>query len=180
MNRLYAEMEAEGRALLRRSGVAEAEMRVRRTAEMRYVGQGHEVECAMPPGALAGGSLGAITAGFEAAYRALYSRTPMGVAIEALNWRVVVSGPVPELAMNAGADATDRAAQPTMVKGARKAYFPEAQGYVDTPVYDRYALRPGAVFAGPAIIEERESTTVVGPAARLRVDAALTIEIEPA
>jgi N-methylhydantoinase A len=52
------------------------------------------------------------------------------------------------------------------------------RGYVDTPVYDRYALAPGAAFAGPAIIEERESTTVIGPGARVNVDARLTLILE--
>ena len=47
-------------------------------------------------------------------------------------------------------------------------------------MYDRYALTPGMVFAGPAIIEERESTTVVGPGARIRVDAGRTLVAEPA
>jgi N-methylhydantoinase A len=64
-------------------------------------------------------------------------------------------------------------------KATRKAYFPEARGYVDTPVYDRYALTPGAAFAGPVIIEERESTTVVGPGARASVDSRLTLILDP-
>jgi N-methylhydantoinase A len=146
---------------------------------MRYVGQGHEVECEVPLGALSTASKAAITAGFEAAYRTLYRRTPLGVAIEALNWRVVVSGPVPELTMSTGADGAASASVP-MTKGTRRAYFPEAQGFVDTPVYDRYALRPGASLEGPAIIEERESTTVVGPGAHIRVDQALSLVLEPA
>src|SRR4030095_1043390 len=57
----FAEMEAEGRAVLRRSGVADADVRVRRTAEMRYVGQGHEVEGELPAGALTADALSAIT-----------------------------------------------------------------------------------------------------------------------
>ena len=65
-------------------------------------------------------------------------------------------------------------------KGRRPAYFPEAGGYVETPVYDRYGLQPGSAFAGPAIIEERESTTIVGPGARIRVDATRTLIAEPA
>jgi N-methylhydantoinase A/oxoprolinase/acetone carboxylase beta subunit len=47
-------------------------------------------------------------------------------------------------------------------------------------VYDRYALEPGAAFVGPAIVEERESTTIIGPAARVHVDAARTLVAEPA
>jgi N-methylhydantoinase A/oxoprolinase/acetone carboxylase beta subunit len=51
---------------------------------------------------------------------------------------------------------------------------------VETPVYDRYGLQPGAAFAGPAIIEERESTTIIGPGARVRVDASRGLVAEPA
>ena len=76
--------------------------RVRRTAEMRYLGQGHEVDVEIPAGPLGSGSLDAITAAFEAAYRALYSRTPQGVPLEALNWRAVVSGPRPDLTITGG------------------------------------------------------------------------------
>ena len=175
----FAEMEAEGRAVLRRSGVADADVRVRRTAEMRYVGQGHEVEGELPAGALTADALSAITAAFEAAYRALYSRTPLGVAIEALNWRLVVSGPAPALAMTGVPAPAAPDAPASAGKGTRPAYFPGA-GYVDTPVYDRYALRAGATFAGPAIVEERESTAVIGPDARISVDASLTLIAEPA
>jgi len=190
VNRLFVEMEAEGRAVLREAGIVETDMRFRRTAEMRYAGQGHEVEGPVPAGALGPASLDALTTGFEAAYRALYQRTPMGVAIEALNWRVVVSGPEPALSVSDSRAARDglpadggRAGAisgPPLIKKARKAYFPEAGGYVETPVYDRYALRPGAAFAGPAIIEERESTTIIGPGARVRVDASRGLVAEPA
>jgi N-methylhydantoinase A len=51
---------------------------------------------------------------------------------------------------------------------------------VQTPVYDRYALAPGARLIGPAIVEERESTMVVGPGAMVTVDAYRTLIAEPA
>jgi len=180
INRLYEEMEAEGRAVLRGASVAEDAVRIRRTAEMHYTGQGHDVEVELPAGMLAAASLGPITERFEDAYRALYSRVPLGVPIEALNFRVVVSGPLPDISVSgakpAPASTTVTAPVP---KGTRKAYFPEAGGYVDTPVYDRYTLTPGAAFVGPAIIEERESTTVAGPGARVHVDGRLTLILEP-
>ncbi len=202
VNRLFAEMEAEGRAVLREAGIADADMTFRRTAEMRYTGQGHEVEGPVPSGPLGPESLAALTSGFEDAYRALYHRTPMGVPIEALNWRLVVSGPEGRGGgTGGGAEAGARDFRSTISGGldmapalpqsadnrrgplpkhTRQAYFPEAEGYVETPVYDRYALAPGMVFAGPAIIEERESTTVIGPGARIRVDATRTLVAEPA
>src|SRR5206468_12410364 len=131
--------------ILRGADMPDGDVRIRRTAEMRYAGQGHEVEVELPLGALDDGSLAVITASFETAYCALYSRTPLGVPIEALNWRVVVSGPVPDISVSGprpGARAAD--SMKPAPKGTRKAYFPEAKGYVDTPVYDRYALTSGA------------------------------------
>jgi len=179
INGLFTEMEEEGRAVLRRAEVEATDITIRRTAEMRYTGQGHEVEVEVPAGTLSVASLATITANFEAAYRALYSRTPLGVPIEALNFRVVASGPVPEISVSGPKSGAPPARISLAPKSTRKAYFPEARGYVDTPVYDRYALPPGASFQGPAIIEERESTTVAGPGARLRVDDRLTLIMEP-
>ena len=174
LTRLFVEMEDEGRELLARAGVATGDARVSRIAEMRYVGQGHEVEAPMPAGRLSPASLPAITASFEEAYRALYHRLPQGVPIEALNWRVTVSGPPPRLAFGGGAGPRATA---DAVKASRRAWFAEAAGWIDTPVYDRYALGPGTTFAGPAIVEERESTAVIGPGASCRVDDGLTLVV---
>jgi len=175
LNGLFAEMEDEGRELLARAGVARDSVRVGRIAEMRYVGQGHEVEARMPAGRLSAASLPAITTAFEEAYRALYHRLPQGVPIEALNWRVTVSAPPPVLAFGGGAAGGSAG---TSVKTRRRAWFAEANGWVDTPVYDRYTLGPGTTFDGPAIVEERESTAIIGPGAHCRVDDGRTIVVE--
>jgi N-methylhydantoinase A len=100
------------------------------------------------------------------------------VPLEALNWRSVVSGPRPDLTISGGM-ASGAGAAPAPKKH-RRAYFPEARGYVETPVYDRYALLPGVRLAGPAIVEERESTTVIGPGAAITVDEHRTLIAGPA
>ena len=176
VNALLDAMEAEGRERLTRAGVPANAVVVSRVAEMRYLGQGHEVEAPLPAGRLSGGSVAMIAASFEAAYRALYHRLPQGVPIEALNWRVTVAGPAPLVRMRpeAGATAAGHAR-----KGTRRAWFAEADGYVDTAVYDRYALAPGAELRGPAIVEERESTAVIGPGGRCRIDEGLALVVEP-
>ena len=56
-----------------------------------------------------------------------------------------------------------------LLSGSRRVYFAEAEGYVDCPVYDRYRLFGGARIDGPAVVEERESTLVVGPGGRFEV-----------
>jgi len=63
-------------------------------------------------------------------------------------------------------------------KGSRRAYFPEHEDYMDTAVFDRYALKPGMQFAGPAIVEERESTLIIGMHGKARVDERLNVIVE--
>jgi N-methylhydantoinase A len=92
-----------------------------------------------------------------------------------MNWRVLCEGPRPELRLTALEGVT---AAGTARKGLRPVYFADAGGWIDTPVYDRYALGPGTTFAGPAIVEERESTAVIGPGASCRVDEGLTLVVQ--
>jgi N-methylhydantoinase A len=175
-NTLLAEMEAEGQALLEASGVAHAAISHRREADMRYVGQGHEIRVTLPAGALDAAHVSTLVTAFEALYRELYERLGPPVPIEILNWRVVSSGPRPDLKLyitaSAGGDAR------SALKGQRPAYFPETHGFIATPIYDRYRLAPGATFDGPAIVEERESTTIVGPRARCRIDEQWNLVVE--
>jgi N-methylhydantoinase A/oxoprolinase/acetone carboxylase beta subunit len=132
---------------------------------MRLYGQAHQIAVPIPNGPLSAERLAEIQAAFEQQYRQLYKRTTPGVAVEAISWRVVVSGPRPALSLRrAGAVGG------ATVKGERPAYFPETD-FTTTPVYDCYALTPGARFAGPAIVEERESTAIIGPGAEVEVDA---------
>ena len=161
---VYREMEGAARLVLERAGVPAEEVTVSRTADMRLYGQAHQISVPVPLGTLAEESDAALQESFETAYRALYGRTTPGVVVEAISWRATVSGPRPALALHRPART---AAEPR--KGEREVYFPET-GFTATTVYDRYALGPGVTIEGPAVIEERESTAVIGPGARVRVD----------
>jgi N-methylhydantoinase A len=174
-NKLLDEMAAEGRKILTGSGLSAREISYQRTADMRYVGQGHEVSVRLPDGDLTERHKTEITAGFEEIYRELYGRKGPDVPLEIINWRVVASGPRPELSFKLASETSTRS-DPR--KGTRRAYFPECGGFVDTAVYDRYALKPGMEFNGPAIVEERESTLIVGVRGRARVDERLNVILE--
>jgi N-methylhydantoinase A len=170
VNERFAEMEAEGRAILASAGVENKDMGIARSVDLRFVGQGHDVRIPVPAGALDPTTAQSLSVAFEAAYRRLYGRIPEGNAIEAINWRLVVSGPSPDLPLasflpdhGGGADRTAR-------KTERPVYLPEYRAMVPTPVYDRYALQPGDVITGPAIVEERESTVVIGGPATAILD----------
>src|SRR4029453_4834967 len=95
INGLLDEMEAEGQALLVASGVPAKQIAQRRAAEMRYVGQGHEVSVPLPAGRLGPEHAIELRAAFEAEYQRLYGRLGPPVPLEAITWRVVSSGPKP-------------------------------------------------------------------------------------
>ena len=170
-----AEMEAEGRAILGRT-IAADQIRFRRFADMRYRKQGYEIRVPIPDGLLHASRRDEIRRNFESAYRAIYGHTVRDAPVEVVSWRVVAQGPRPSLRLptsaRGGRDA--RAAR----KGVRRVYVPDARGYAEVPVYDRYALGAGATLEGPAVIEERESTVVVGAVARIRVDDAANVIVE--
>ena len=107
---------------------------------------------------------------------ALYGRIGPNVGLEVMSWRLVVSGPRPTLKLKAEGPDTGTAEE--ALKGTRKVYHPEWREYRDSPVYDRYKLAPGATFVGPAIVEERESTVVIGPGARCAIDELRNLRVD--
>ena len=169
-NAALEEMEDEGRELLQASGVAEEDVMVRRLGELRYTGQGHEVGVKLPDGTLDPEDVEKISDGYREEYRRLYGREGPDVPLEAITWRVEVSAPRPEILQ--GEERGDPRSHDEARKGERGIYLPESDGFAPVPVYDRYKLDPGAAFDGPAVVEERESTVIVGPDSRAEVDGA--------
>jgi N-methylhydantoinase A len=173
-NRLLGEMTRDGRALLEASGASGGSLTETRTADMRFVGQGHEISVPLPAGRLGAAQAGAMRAAFDQAYEGRYGRRGPDVPIEIMNWRVTCSGPHPALDVR----VTVPRASGSASKGSRRAYCLERQVFIDTPVLDRYALAAGDVIEGPAIVEEQESTLVIGERGRARVDERLTMIVE--
>jgi len=149
----FAEMERQVRAVLDEAGIDAGSVTIRRRLDMRYAGQGYEVEVA------ADATPEGLAERFYAAYRAVFSAIVLDEPLEIVNWKLEASGPEP---MRDRPFRLDHASSSAGARiGERQAYVPGA-GLVATPVYDRYRLDVGAVVTGPAIIEERESTTVLG------------------
>jgi N-methylhydantoinase A len=175
VGRLLRDMEDEGRDLLHQAGVADRDIKVERAADMRLIGQAHEITVELPGAAPGLGDEARLEQAFETTYTGLFGRTPPNVPMEVVSWRVRLAGPRPDLRLGvfvAGGEAS-RAR-----KGERQAYFPELDGFHSTAVYDRYELGPGAELRGPAIVEERESTVVIGPRGSARVDDVLNLIVE--
>ena len=165
---LFCDMESQGRRMLRAAGIPDVETEIERSVDGRFQGQLHEIQVPLPAD-LKAMELEEFISRFNARYRELYHYVPNHTPIELLTWRVRVSGlraPLkPARLPESGADPTPAC------KGERRAYFSELADFVMTPVFDRYRLCAGMAFAGPAIVEERESTIVLRPGMRASVDA---------
>jgi N-methylhydantoinase A len=177
LNDIYKEMAGQAVAELARAGVQKGDLRWIRQADMRYVNQGHEVVVPVPDGHLGPTDLETLRDSFREVYVKLFSRYERDVPVEVLNWRLIAVGPQPEIGLEeTGTSLNGHGGR--ALKGSRRAYLPESRVYSDVQVYDRYALRPGDRFQGPAIVEERESTAVVGPGASCSVDRYLNLVID--
>jgi N-methylhydantoinase A len=172
-------MEEEGRALLLETGADPGQITALAAADMRHVGQGFEIPVKLPSMKLSAADLPAIRESFFASYRERFGRALTDLPIEALSWRVACLAPgrdiqLAEVANTATESFTDAA---RAARGMRDVLF-EGIGWLPCQVYDRYALAPGASFMGPALVEERESTCVIGPEAKVSVDSFRNLVVE--
>ena len=178
LNTVLDDLEREGRVIVEAAGVAAEDFSARLSIDMRYVGQGYEVRVPFEKKTLTQAHIAEIQAAFEDEYRQFYGRLADGVGIEAVNWRIVISGPSPEI----GELASEAATTPTTDKpiATRSVYFEAEAASPDIPVYRRDTLSPSWQAEGPLIIEEAASTTVVLPgwSARLAEGSCLLLAHE--
>jgi N-methylhydantoinase A len=174
---LFADMRSEADATMSDVGIPQDAVQRRITAEMRYVGQGYEVDVPLTEDELRTGDATALKVRFEDAYRTLFGMTLTDVPIEAINWRMTSKGPTPDVHLRRIAAAPSASAASART-GERDIYIPERREFQRAPVYDRYRLSPGMVFEGPAIVEERESTVVVNGPGRVSIDEYGNIRID--
>ncbi len=167
VNALLDAMREEATAVVR-AGAGDAPLVVTRTAFMRYRGQGHEIEVAIPDGALEAGQVARLVAAFEADYARLFGRIVPGMALEVMNWSVRVSTP-PEAAPRAGDCAARGAPEPT---GTRTLTLGQAGEATVAACFRRADLASGDTIAGPALIVEPQTTTFVSPRFEARIDTA--------
>ncbi len=165
---LLAEQSAEAQALVAATGIDERDIRSQVRAMMRYVGQGYEIEVEVDPDNHLSDRTDRLGAAFQAAYQARYGRSETAPP-EILSWRVVASGPRPGLAAALAVEDQNQAGPPVPT-GQRQVFFDG--GFCEPPVYRREHMLPGQEVAGPAVIEEDESTLIVPPEFSLAVDAA--------
>lgn len=172
---IFAELEARVTAEAQRMQPGATPV-IERSASMRYAGQGFEIRVPIPAGRIADDYAATVLADFHAAYKREYGYNDPKAPVEVSDWFAVAT--LPNLHAGAGLlfPGTKKGGDP--VTGTRLAWFPEAGGMVPTRIIDRYALTIAHRIEGPALVEERESTTVVPPGDVLSLSAAGNLIID--
>jgi N-methylhydantoinase A len=160
----FAELERAGADELSREGLAGDRVEFVRQLDVRYVGQSYELTIPAGEGLLER---------FHAEHDRTYGFAAPGEPVEVVSVRLTSVGRIAK--PPARSVAAGEAPPP---KARRDVYFAEAGGYVDCPVFDRYALPAGPRLAGPVVVEEFDSTTVVHPGFAVRVDETANLVIE--
>ena len=166
INRVYAELEAEAQTAFKQHGVPPDKIILTRSADLRYVGQFHEVEVDMAGGKITREAVDTAAAGFARKHEELYTFAMPWKAVEILTLRLKATTPNAPFALPqvAKGDADPKPA----LKRRRTCRFNGRD--VDTPIYDGEKVLAGNVISGPAIIEETTTTVVIPEAYVCSVD----------
>ena len=166
LKEIYQELECHGRKSLESCGVSGASTFFK-SYDMRYLGQGHEINVPVLEEDLNEDGVEHLKARFNEEYKRNYGYVDEGAGLEVVTLKLVATCHRPNLELKTermkskGADSK---------KGVRKIYIPEEKGYRSCPVYDRDKLYQGFKTRGPAIVEEKTSSTVVFPGDMIEVD----------
>ncbi len=165
---IYEELQEEARRTLTAEGIAPDRIQLQAAADVRYVGQLHELTLPVEPGRLASEGLQPTVEAFHAEHQRLYGfNVPNDpVMLTTLRLRAIGGMDRPRFSTGGSAGTTDA------VKPNRRAYFGELGGFVDCPVHVRYGLRGrSSGVEGPAIIEQKDTTILVLPGQTVRIDS---------
>jgi N-methylhydantoinase A len=164
---LYRELEANAVSAFgpREAGTPAS---LARTADVRYLGQNHELTVAVPPGTIEASAIAQAKENFHRAHEAMYGYASPEKQLELVTFRVRAQLAVGRVDLDA--ERLPPRAGPLAPAGSRQVFFDAQSDFVDCPLYARAALRPGDRLHGPAIVEQMDCTTVVPPGVALRVD----------
>jgi N-methylhydantoinase A len=161
----FAALESEGAAMLARANVPPARRQFERSVDARYARQSYELAVPVPAGALDRGRLRHIAEAFHDLHRRTYGHDNRSEPVQLVNVRVTAIGSIPPLAVRDAPAASGSNA----IKSRRPLWF-RATGEVAADVFDRARMPAGLAAQGPAVIESLESTILIPPGWRARMD----------
>ena len=170
----FEELTSRAKAVISETGLDSSNAVIQRAADIRFRGQAFELVVNLPPGPYTAESKAQLLEAFEAHYIEAFTRTPPATEVEIINIRVSATLDV----SSASEILSDKDSEAEQGTATRLAYFPENGGKAETPVYQRASIVSGKTYSGPAIIEEPESTLIVGPGGKFTKQASGNIVVE--
>jgi N-methylhydantoinase A len=167
IEKIFVSLQNDGLRTLEKSGATE-QITFERSVDVRFVGQGSETNIEVPDGDFSNVAPEQIRERFDEVYTRLYGRTYAESPVEFINFKVRAR--LPERLLKLPKLGKKTTTVTDAIKKTREAFSGASRSYIAHTVYDRYKLPAGATLEGPAIIEERESTVIVGEDATARVD----------
>lgn len=168
LNALFDELMRQAREGLHEEGFPDSEILLTPFLDLRYAGQGYEltVPCPAPP--MEPRDLDLVQRRFHEIHEQHHGHKAESEPVELVSVRLVSEGRVPQTRLSPFAP-TGRSVADART-GERRIFFGRELGFRPCPIYDRDRLEPGHEFAGPAVVEQMDTTTVVHPEQRARVD----------
>jgi N-methylhydantoinase A len=166
IERAFAGLEETGAAELAREGLPRERIAFVRQVDMRYVGQSFELTVPLADGVFDDAQSGALRERFHAEHDRVYGFSAPAEPVELVSLRLATVGRIEKPALL----TLERQSGVPAPKAHRQVFFAEAGGFVECPIHDRYALGAGVSFAGPAVVEELDSTVVVHPGFGVEID----------
>ncbi len=163
----YREMENTGIERLKEERFRIEDIGLIWSADLRYEGQGYELNVPVDRRTLTQEDLGVLLERFHALHMKRYAYASKDEPVQFVNLRVAAIGQTPQVCLQREEMGPADAA--SAVKNHRPIYW-EGQGYVQTPVYERDLLAPGMVLEGPAVVEEKISALTVPPGTSAHID----------
>jgi N-methylhydantoinase A len=159
LERICSDMETEAHADLLAEGVPSNRISYSRHLEMRYAGQSYELTVELPNRSVTPGTIAEAVTAFHRLHERAYGHSAADEPTMVVNVRVTGTGDIPKPKLRRTRDSK------IALNGAthREVYFSDAGGFIDTPIYLRASLSGSAAVAGPAVIEEMDSTTIIPP-----------------
>jgi N-methylhydantoinase A len=176
IERAFAALNAQAAAWFAQEEIAADARRQQRTVDIRYAGQNYELAIALPDGPITAKTLDLLAEGFAAAHQRMYGFVADNEPVQLVTFRLEATGLVSKATMKTYAPAGDDARH--AIRESREVWLAESRAFVTCPVYARDELKCGNRFAGPAIVEQMDATTVVLPGMTARVDPYLNLILE--
>ncbi|MCP3461050.1 hydantoinase/oxoprolinase family protein [Bradyrhizobium sp. CCGUVB23] len=170
------DLEQRAEAWFEAESIAQEDRKVVRSVDLRYGGQGYEINIGLPEGEIDAKVVAALRSDFKSAHQRLYGYVSEGEPIHITTIRLELTGRVAKVELKPHPAVTTSVSQ--ALKAYRQVWLPEVGGFVDCPLYDRDRLGPEHVIQGPAIIDQFDSTTLVLPGQSANVDPYLNLIIE--